>query len=72
MYPFLRKYNNKLFIKLHKDLYKKDTIEAAKKEEPDTVMSVRGIKNYYLVELHADSQRDYLSFLNYLIYAERH
>lgn len=71
MYPFIEKIRDKLFIRLHKELYGKDLIKKIKKEEPDCIISVRPQKNYYLLELNVDDFGEYFDFLNYLIYLGR-
>tara|TARA_B100000315_G_C14419201_1_gene514719 strand:- start:362 stop:586 length:225 start_codon:yes stop_codon:yes gene_type:complete len=66
-YPFLTSYKNKLYVKLNKSLYDEKAIQQAKQDEPQTVISVNRVKDYYLVELNPDSEDDYFDFLNFLI-----
>lgn len=67
MYPFVKKIKNKLFIRLHKDLYSKNLIEKVRKKEADSIISFKSQRNYYLLELQVDDFEDYFDFLNYLI-----
>lgn len=68
MYPFIKRFQDKLFVKLNKELYKRDAIERIKNQEPDSIISIRLKKNYYFLELKVDEFEDYFDFLNYLIY----
>ena len=70
-YPFIKKFKDKIFIRLNKELYKKELIEKIEKEEPDSVVYLKSQKNYYLLELRVDNFSEYLNFLNYLIYLNR-
>ena len=71
MYPFIKKYKNRLLIKLNKELYPQDLIKKAKDQEPETIISVTAQNNYYLVELKIDNKTEYFDFLNCLIYLSR-
>jgi len=67
MYPFLQKHGNSFFIRLHRELYKKELLARARKENPDLVGAVLPRGNYYLVDLKTTEKSEYLVFLNYLI-----
>lgn len=67
MYPFLQKYENSSFVKLHRKLYKKELLDQIKERMPDFVRRVMLRGNYYLVELRAKEEIEYFVFLNYLI-----
>jgi hypothetical protein len=69
-YPFLIKSKNKVLLKLHKEIYGKDLLSAAK-EETGMVSAIFTQKKHYLVELDTDTKTDYLEFLNHLIYLKR-
>ncbi|MBN3040063.1 MAG: hypothetical protein JW867_02955 [Candidatus Omnitrophica bacterium] len=70
-YPFLTSYKNKSCIKLNSSLYDKELISQAKDAEPETVISINKIKDYYLVEFRPDAEEDYFDFLNFLISSKR-
>lgn len=70
MYPFVRK-KGSIILKLHKDLYKKETILRIAKEEPDFLNALSLRKQYYLLEFKNADYGSCLDFLNYLIYLER-
>jgi len=67
MYPFIKKINNKVFVKLHKDLYDKNLIQKVREKEADSIISFKPQKKYYLLELRVDDFEDYFNFCNYLI-----
>ena len=71
MYPFLKKVNDKLSVRLNNELYGEDLINKIIKEEPNSIVSLSSQGNYYFLELDVDSPRDYFDFLNYLIYQNR-
>lgn len=68
---FLKKTGKKIFIKLHKELYSRDVIERVRRQEPGILGMVHSDAAYYLVEMKTKQKRDYLDFLNYLIYTAR-
>jgi len=72
MHYFLCKRGNKQLVRLHKALYRKETLQRAKELEPQAVGAILSGGQYYLVELSADTDEDYFAFLNYLIYLGRH
>jgi len=61
---------NKVVLKLHRQLYKKNIINSAAKEEPDFIKNIVTGKKYYILELKKN-RADCLSFLNYLIYSHK-
>lgn len=71
MYPFIKKVKDKLLVRLNKEIYSRDLIDRAAKEETDSIMSIKQEGNYYLLELNVDGFKDYFDFLNYLIYLTR-
>ncbi|MEI8348842.1 MAG: hypothetical protein WCI77_01695 [Candidatus Omnitrophota bacterium] len=72
MHHFLCTQGSKQLVRLHKTLYRKEILQRAKELEPGTVGAVQSDGQYYLVELSVDTEEDYFSFLNYLIYLGRH
>ena len=68
MYSFETKIGKKKFVKLHREIYSKSLINRIKKEIPDSIISLKSQKNYYLLELEIDDPEDYLDFCNCLIY----
>jgi hypothetical protein len=62
---------NKVVLRLHKDLYRKEILERVKKEDPKSVVSLAIQGDYYLLDLCIDGFSDCLDFLNYLIYINR-
>ena len=68
MYSFETKIGKKKFVKLHREIYSKNLINRIKKEIPDSIISFKSRKNYYLLELKVDESEDYLDFCNCLIY----
>ncbi|MFH1875879.1 MAG: hypothetical protein ABH865_03215 [Candidatus Omnitrophota bacterium] len=68
---FLKKTGKKIFIKLHKELYDRNVIERVKRQEPGILGVVHSDAAHYLVEMRTKQRRDYLDFLNYLIYMAR-
>ena len=71
MYPFIKKINNRILIRLNKDIYNKDLIDKAKKDEPASIFSITVQKNYYFLELNVDKFTEYFDFLNFLIYLKQ-
>ena len=71
MQPYIVKSENKTFLKLHKDIYKKQVLNKLRKEDPETITDIRLEADYYLLELQLDDPEDYFSFLNYLIYSNQ-
>ena len=69
--PFIEKIEGKIFIKLNRNLYKKDLIEKAKRENPTSLGSLRKRGEYYLLEFREENLTEYFDFLNYLIYLKR-
>ena len=70
-YPFLRKSGNTFSVRLNKELYPRELLERAIKEEPQGIQSFNSQNNYYLVKLKNAESDDCLAFLNYLIYLDR-
>ena len=71
MHPFETKIGKKKFVKLHKGLYSMSLINRIKKEIPDSIISLKSQKDYYLLELEVDEAEDYFDFCNCLIYFNR-
>lgn len=71
MYPFVKKFKDIQLIKLNRALYPKDLIEKIKREEPNSIISLKSNNKYYILELKVDNFKDYFDFLNYLIYLNR-
>jgi len=71
MYPFVKRGKDRLSVRLNKELYKRELIERAARQEPNSVISINTQGKYYLVELKADDFGNYFDFLNYLIYLSR-
>jgi len=71
MHPFEKKIGKKKFVKLHRELYSKNLINRIKKEIPDSIISFKSQKDYYLLELDVDDAVDYFDFCNCLIYFDR-
>ncbi len=71
MYHFLQKVDNKLKIKLNIEVYNKSLFDQIRKEDPRRIKSVKTKNGYFFVELNVKKSKDYLDFLNYLIYLER-
>lgn len=67
MYPFLQKHGNSSFVKLHKNLYKKELILRVKEENPGFVRAIISRGKYYLVDLDISKKSEYFFFLDYLI-----
>lgn len=70
-YPFLKRCNKSVYVKLHKELYGREEIEKARAHEPDAVIAITSEKKYYCVRLNAAVDTDCFDFLNYLIYLRR-
>jgi hypothetical protein len=70
-YPFLQKSGNTFSVRLNKDLYPKELLERATKEEPKSIQSFSSQKHHHLVKLKAATNEDYFAFLNYLVYLNR-
>jgi hypothetical protein len=70
-YPFIKRLKNKIFVKLHKRLYRKELIEKIKKETSEAIKCIESDKDYYLLELEVDEPVEYFEFLNYLIYLNK-
>ncbi|MDD5585122.1 MAG: hypothetical protein PHV55_08725 [Candidatus Omnitrophica bacterium] len=68
---FIRQFRDKPHIALHKSLYDRKFIEAAMKEEPDFVLSVKSKGGYYLLELREADYEDCLRFLDFMTYLRR-
>lgn len=66
-YPFIKKAKDKIFISLNKDLYKLKLLRTIAKDNPETIVSIRSIGRYNLVELYMDREEECLDFLDYLI-----
>jgi len=68
---FSKKNNGAVIVRLHKDLYKAQTIEQIRKEEPQMVKSFKRQHDYYFVELASQDSDSHFRFVNYLIYRTR-
>jgi hypothetical protein len=64
-------YANKVYVKLHRELYPKEVLAQARANEPESVISVKTERDYYLVELDVRAPSEYFDFLNYLICLKR-
>lgn len=69
--PFLRVNDNKIYLRLRKNVYSKELILEAQKTHSDLLESVKNQKAYFLLKLNLSSINDCFDFLNYLIYLRR-
>ena len=69
--PFFKKIGNRVYIRLNQTLYPEFLIDKIKKLEPGAIQEVKKDSKDFLLELNVDSDRDYLDFLNYLIYHKK-
>jgi len=66
--PFFKKIGGSSYIRLNQALYPEFLIDKIKKLEPGAIQEVKKDRKNFFLELNVDSDRDYLDFLNYLIY----